>query len=83
MKKKARKSPTGSSPRASRRMARRAPSATTASLAARIERLESIEEIRMLVAKYSLSLDMRDLDAHVNLLPPISGSDATGWDVRT
>ena len=70
MKKKARKSPTGSSPRASRRMARRAPSATTAPLAARIERLESIEEIRMLVAKYSLSLDMRDLDAHVNLFAP-------------
>ena len=36
-------------------------------LEARIDRLESIEEIRMLVAKYSLSLDMRDLDAHVNL----------------
>lgn len=36
-------------------------------LLARIDRLESIEEIRMLPAKYSLSLDMRDLDAHVNL----------------
>ncbi len=36
-------------------------------LAARIERLEAIEEIRMLAAKYALSLDMRDLDAHVNL----------------
>ena len=34
---------------------------------ARLHRLESIEEIRQLVAKYSLSLDMRDLDAHVNL----------------
>ena len=33
----------------------------------RLDRLESIEEIRQLVAKYSLSLDMRDLDAHVNL----------------
>lgn len=33
----------------------------------RIDRLESIEEIRMLPAKYALSLDMRDLDAHVNL----------------
>lgn len=33
----------------------------------RIDRLESIEEIRQLVSKYSLSLDMRDLDAHVNL----------------
>jgi len=33
----------------------------------RIERLESLDEIRQLVAKYSLSLDMRDLDAHVNL----------------
>jgi hypothetical protein len=39
----------------------------TTDLAARVERLESIEEIRMLVAKYALSLDMRDLDAHVNL----------------
>lgn len=33
----------------------------------RIDRLESLDEIRQLVAKYSLSLDMRDLDAHVNL----------------
>ena len=33
----------------------------------RLQRLESVEEIRQLVAKYSLSLDMRDLDAHVNL----------------
>lgn len=37
------------------------------SLEERIERLESIDEIRQLVSKYSLSLDMRDLDAHVNL----------------
>ncbi|MFK7730091.1 MAG: nuclear transport factor 2 family protein [Pseudomonadales bacterium] len=37
------------------------------SLEARIDRLESIDEIRQLVAKYALSLDMRDLDAHVNL----------------
>lgn len=33
----------------------------------RIERLESLDEIRQLAAKYALSLDMRDLDAHVNL----------------
>ena len=33
----------------------------------RIDRLESLDEIRQLPAKYSLSLDMRDLDAHVNL----------------
>jgi hypothetical protein len=39
-------------------------------LARRVERLEAIEEIRMLAAKYSLSLDMRDLDAHVNLFAP-------------
>lgn len=39
-------------------------------LAARIERLEAIEEIHQLVGKYSLSLDMRDLDAHVNLFAP-------------
>jgi hypothetical protein len=37
------------------------------SVLARIDRLESLDEIRQLVAKYSLSLDMRDLDAHVNL----------------
>ncbi|MBP9712139.1 MAG: nuclear transport factor 2 family protein [Sterolibacterium sp.] len=44
------------------------PSASAApDLLARIDRLESIEEIRMLPAKYALSLDMRDLDAHVNL----------------
>jgi hypothetical protein len=36
----------------------------------RLDRLESIEEIRMLPAKYALSLDMRDLDAHVNLFVP-------------
>ena len=33
----------------------------------RLERLESLDAIRQLAAKYSLSLDMRDLDAHVNL----------------
>ncbi|MBP7616367.1 MAG: nuclear transport factor 2 family protein [Steroidobacteraceae bacterium] len=36
----------------------------------RLDRLESIEAIRQLAAKYSLSLDMRDLDAHVNLFAP-------------
>lgn len=36
----------------------------------RIDRLESIEEIRQLAGKYSLSLDMRDLDAHVGLFAP-------------
>jgi len=40
---------------------------TDTTLLARIDRLESLDEIRQLVAKYSLSLDMRDLDAHVNL----------------
>jgi len=39
-------------------------------LLARVDRLESLDEIRQLVAKYSLSLDMRDLDAHVNLFAP-------------
>ncbi|HUA88279.1 MAG TPA: nuclear transport factor 2 family protein, partial [Steroidobacteraceae bacterium] len=59
-------------PKARKRPPRRNPprAAIAARLAARIERLESIEEIRMLVAKYSLSLDMRDLDAHVNLFAP-------------
>ncbi len=36
-------------------------------LEARIDRLESLEAIRQLVSKYALTLDMRDLDAHVNL----------------
>lgn len=37
------------------------------SLEQRLDRLESLDAIRQLAAKYSLSLDMRDLDAHVNL----------------
>jgi hypothetical protein len=40
---------------------------TDKTLLARIDRLESLDEIRQLPAKYSLSLDMRDMDAHVNL----------------
>ncbi|MET0987912.1 MAG: nuclear transport factor 2 family protein [Steroidobacteraceae bacterium] len=36
-------------------------------LLARIERLESLDAIRQLPAKYALSVDMRDLDALVNL----------------
>jgi hypothetical protein len=66
----------GSTPAATRKRgtvtgrAPRAAPAPGAMLLARIERLESIEEIRMLVAKYSLSLDMRDVDAHVNLFAP-------------
>jgi hypothetical protein len=36
-------------------------------LLARLDRLEALDEIRQLAAKYSLSLDMRDMDAHVNL----------------
>ncbi len=43
---------------------------TDETLLARVDRLESLDEIRQLVAKYSLSLDMRDLDAHVNLFAP-------------
>ncbi|CAB1370593.1 nuclear transport factor 2 family protein [Denitratisoma oestradiolicum] len=41
-----------------------------ANLAARIDRLESLDQIRQLPAKYALSLDMRDLDAHVGLFAP-------------
>ena len=40
---------------------------TLAVLAARIERLEALDEIRQLAAKYAVALDMRDLDALVNL----------------
>lgn len=36
-------------------------------LQARIERLEALDEIRQLAAKYAVALDMRDLDALVNL----------------
>ena len=36
---------------------------------ARLNRLESLDEIRQLAAKYSLALDMRDVDALVNLFP--------------
>ncbi|MCP8689518.1 nuclear transport factor 2 family protein [Marinobacterium sedimentorum] len=36
----------------------------------RIDRLESTDAIRQLAGKYSLSLDMRDLDAHVGLFAP-------------
>ena len=43
---------------------------TDENLLQRIDRLESLDEIRQLPAKYSLSLDMRDLDAHVNLFAP-------------
>jgi hypothetical protein len=38
-------------------------------LLASIDRLESLDAIRQLPAKYALSLDMRDLDSHVNLFP--------------
>ncbi|MCV7257174.1 nuclear transport factor 2 family protein [Mycobacterium shimoidei] len=38
-----------------------------ADLDARIERLEALDEIRQLAAKYAVALDMRDLDALVNL----------------
>jgi hypothetical protein len=36
----------------------------------RIDRLESIDAIRQLVSKYALTLDMRNLDQHVNLFVP-------------
>ena len=39
------------------------------SILARLARLESTEEIRQLVAKYCLALDMRDLDALSGLFP--------------
>ena len=43
--------------------------ARPASVDARIDRLESLDEIRQLVAKYCLALDMRDLDALCGLFP--------------
>ena len=71
MKKKPRKLPGAARSRRARRLTRaRARSEPDEALERRVERLEAIEEIRMLAAKYALSLDMRDLDAHVNLFAP-------------
>jgi uncharacterized protein (TIGR02246 family) len=36
----------------------------------RLRRLEALEEIRQLVSKYALALDMRDMDAMANLFVP-------------
>jgi uncharacterized protein (TIGR02246 family) len=49
-------------------------------LEARIDRLESLDAIRQLAAKYSLALDMRDMDAIVNLFEENVrvGKDASG-----
>jgi uncharacterized protein (TIGR02246 family) len=49
-------------------------------LEARIDRLESLDAIRQLAAKYSLALDMRDMDAMVNLFEQNVrvGKDASG-----
>ena len=64
---------------------------TSDSVLARLDRLESLDAIRQLAAKYSLALDMRDLDALVNLFAedirigrdksdgPISNN---GWTTR-
>jgi hypothetical protein len=38
-------------------------------LARRLDRLESLDEIRQLVARYALALEMRDLDALCGLFP--------------
>lgn len=43
------------------------PGDTIEALAARVERLEALDEIRQLAAKYAVALDMRDLNALVNL----------------
>jgi len=43
--------------------------ARPSSLEARLDRIESLDEIRQLVAKYCLALDMRDLDALAGLFP--------------
>ena len=37
------------------------------SIEKKIDKLESIEEIKQLVAKYAVSLDMRAIDINVNL----------------
>jgi hypothetical protein len=38
-------------------------------LASRVDRLESLDQIRQLAAKYSLALDMRDMNALAGLFP--------------
>ena len=40
-----------------------------ADILARLDRIESRDEIRQLISKYSLALDMRDMDALANLFP--------------
>ena len=45
------------------------PDPVQAEILARLDRLESRDEIRQLISKYSLALDMRDIDAMVNLFP--------------
>lgn len=49
-------------------------------LDARIDRLESLEQIRQLAVKYALAIDMRDIDALVNLYVETVrvGKDVTG-----
>ena len=42
---------------------------TDETVIARLDRLESLDDIRQLAAKYSLALDMRDMDAMVNQFP--------------
>lgn len=42
---------------------------SNAEILARLDRLESRDEIRQLISKYSLALDMRDMDALANLFP--------------
>jgi len=53
---------------------------TMTTLEDRIDRLESLDAIRQLPAKYSLALDMRDMDAMVSLFPSDVrvGKDASG-----
>ncbi|WP_342363249.1 nuclear transport factor 2 family protein [Terrarubrum flagellatum] len=41
----------------------------SAEILARLDRIESRDEIRQLISKYSLALDMRDMDAMANLFP--------------
>lgn len=50
---------------------------TDNSLLQRIDRLESLDETRQLAARYSLSLDMRDLDATSTCLRRTTGSAAS------
>ncbi|HWU64967.1 MAG TPA: nuclear transport factor 2 family protein [Ensifer sp.] len=58
---------------------------TLQDILARLDRLESRDEIRQLISKYSLALDMRDMDAMAGLFPAdvkVGGGKSGRADLR-